>query len=73
MEKNYLNYKDASYYSSYSVNTLRSFVSRGIFQEGIHFIRPRGKRSKLLFCRSALESWLHGNMTKEHTQVESES
>jgi hypothetical protein len=41
-----------------SPKTLRNKKSLGIFQEGVHYVSPRGLGTRYL--RSALERWMHG-------------
>jgi len=55
--KEYLTYQELAQRTGYEVQTLRNFVSKGIFKLGKHYFRPNGK---VLFYWPAVEKWIRG-------------
>ena len=40
--------------------TIRNLVWKGVFIEGIHYVKPSAR--KVLFIWTAIEDWLHGRL-----------
>jgi hypothetical protein len=55
--KTYLTYQELSALTGYEVQTLRNFVTKGIFKLGKHYFKPNGR---VLFYWPTIEKWIRG-------------
>jgi hypothetical protein len=56
--KEYLTTNELSQQIKMAPGTIRNLVYKGIFVNGVHYIKPTPR--KLLFIGSAIEAWLYG-------------
>jgi hypothetical protein len=42
----------------YREQTIRNLMSKGVFQLGVHYTKPRGRRGRVMFRWSAVRAWL---------------
>jgi hypothetical protein len=53
----HLSIADLSKRIPYAQQTIRNLMSRGVFQRGVHYVKPRGR---VIFKWSAVQAWLEG-------------
>jgi hypothetical protein len=51
----YLSISDLATRIPYAPQTIRNLMSRGVFQLGVHYLKPRGR---VIFRWSAVQRWL---------------
>jgi hypothetical protein len=64
--KEYLTTNELSQQIKMAPGTIRNLVYKGIFVNGVHYIKPTPR--KLLFIGSAIEAWLYGKPTDNSVQ-----
>ena len=64
--KEYLTTNELSLQIKMAPGTIRNLVYKGIFVNGVHYIKPTPR--KLLFIGSAIEAWLYGKPTDNPVQ-----
>ena len=56
LTEEYLTIRQLSARIKYSPQSIRNMMSRGVFQLGIHYVKPR---RRVLFQWSTIVAWLH--------------
>lgn len=51
----YLSVRELAELIPYAEGTIRNLMVKGVFVQGIHYIKPRGR---IMFVWSAVEAWL---------------
>jgi len=64
--KEYLTTNELSQQIKMAPGTIRNLVCKGIFVNGVHYIKPTPR--KLLFIGSAIEAWLYGKPAANSVQ-----
>jgi hypothetical protein len=67
--KEYLTTNELSQQIKMAPGTIRNLVYKGIFVNGVHYIKPTPR--KLLFIGSAIEAWLYGKSVDNSGQANS--
>ena len=62
----YLTVAQLSQRIAYSPQSIRNMMARGIFQLGVHYVKPR---RRVLFLWSRIETWLHGESATTDTPL----
>jgi hypothetical protein len=57
-QEEYLTVDELSRRIGYAPQTIRNLKSRGVFQLGVHYVKPR---RRVLFKWSTIVDWLHGD------------
>lgn len=55
----YLNIRSLACRIPYDEQTIRNFISQGVFRRDVHYVKPQGK-GRPVFKWSAVQAWLEG-------------
>ena len=60
LQREYLYAEDLAQLTPWSPQAIRTLVSRGKLQQGVHFFKPMGPTSRPIFRWSAIQAFIEG-------------